>query len=196
MSLLEPMVILFLGVVIGGLVVAMYLPIFKLGSVISDRLTVNVVVVAIVTIASLVSTVVRSARSQITSAQHGVPTPRPAAVHGISALLSAPRTRREDGDTPNSREDRMRNLAKVKRKKSEGFYADRAPRRGGDHRHPRRDRDPAVRGVPPAWLSQPAAWRTFATPRPAQEAYFVDHQTYGVGLHGPAGLHEVGSDDA
>jgi type IV pilus assembly protein PilC len=34
MSLLEPMVILFLGVVIGGLVVAMYLPIFNLGSVI------------------------------------------------------------------------------------------------------------------------------------------------------------------
>jgi len=34
MSLLEPAVILFLGVVIGGLVVAMYLPIFKLGSVI------------------------------------------------------------------------------------------------------------------------------------------------------------------
>ncbi len=34
MSLLEPMVILFLGVVIGGLVVSMYLPIFKLGSVI------------------------------------------------------------------------------------------------------------------------------------------------------------------
>ncbi len=34
MSLLEPMVIMFLGVVIGGLVVAMYLPIFKLGSVI------------------------------------------------------------------------------------------------------------------------------------------------------------------
>jgi type IV pilus assembly protein PilC len=34
MSLLEPMVILFLGAVIGGLVVAMYLPIFKLGSVI------------------------------------------------------------------------------------------------------------------------------------------------------------------
>jgi len=32
-SLMEPMVILFLGVVIGGLVVAMYLPIFKLGSV-------------------------------------------------------------------------------------------------------------------------------------------------------------------
>ncbi|MFN8544313.1 MAG: type II secretion system F family protein [Candidatus Binatia bacterium] len=34
MSLLEPAVILFLGVVIGGLVVAMYLPIFQLGSVI------------------------------------------------------------------------------------------------------------------------------------------------------------------
>jgi type IV pilus assembly protein PilC len=34
MSLLEPMVIMFLGVVIGGLVVAMYLPIFRLGSVI------------------------------------------------------------------------------------------------------------------------------------------------------------------
>ncbi len=34
MSLLEPMVILFLGVVIGGLVIAMYLPIFQLGSVI------------------------------------------------------------------------------------------------------------------------------------------------------------------
>lgn len=34
MSLLEPMVIMFLGVVIGGLVIAMYLPIFRLGSVI------------------------------------------------------------------------------------------------------------------------------------------------------------------
>jgi type IV pilus assembly protein PilC len=33
-ALMEPMVILFLGVVIGGLVVSMYLPIFKLGSVI------------------------------------------------------------------------------------------------------------------------------------------------------------------
>ncbi len=33
-SLMEPLVILFLGVVIGGLVIAMYLPIFKLGSVI------------------------------------------------------------------------------------------------------------------------------------------------------------------
>src|SRR5439155_18314352 len=34
-SLLEPIIIVFLGVVIGGLVVAMYLPIFKLGSVVS-----------------------------------------------------------------------------------------------------------------------------------------------------------------
>ncbi len=34
-SLMEPLIILFLGVVIGGLVIAMYLPIFKLGSVIS-----------------------------------------------------------------------------------------------------------------------------------------------------------------
>lgn len=33
-TLMEPMVILFLGVIIGGLVVSMYLPIFKLGSVI------------------------------------------------------------------------------------------------------------------------------------------------------------------
>ena len=33
-SLLEPIIIVFLGIVIGGLVVAMYLPIFKLGSVI------------------------------------------------------------------------------------------------------------------------------------------------------------------
>jgi type IV pilus assembly protein PilC len=33
-SLLEPVIIVFLGVVIGGLVVAMYLPIFKLGSVV------------------------------------------------------------------------------------------------------------------------------------------------------------------
>jgi len=33
-SLLEPVIIVFLGVVIGGLVVAMYLPIFKLGAVV------------------------------------------------------------------------------------------------------------------------------------------------------------------
>jgi type IV pilus assembly protein PilC len=33
-SLLEPMIMVFLGVVIGGLVVAMYLPIFKLGQVV------------------------------------------------------------------------------------------------------------------------------------------------------------------
>jgi type IV pilus assembly protein PilC len=34
-TLMEPMVILFLGVIIGGLVISMYLPIFKLGAVIS-----------------------------------------------------------------------------------------------------------------------------------------------------------------
>ncbi len=34
-TLMEPMVILILGVIIGGLVISMYLPIFKLGSVIS-----------------------------------------------------------------------------------------------------------------------------------------------------------------
>jgi type IV pilus assembly protein PilC len=34
-TLMEPMVILFLGVIIGGLVISMYLPIFQLGSVIS-----------------------------------------------------------------------------------------------------------------------------------------------------------------
>lgn len=33
-SLLEPMIMVFLGVVVGGMVIAMYLPIFKLGSVI------------------------------------------------------------------------------------------------------------------------------------------------------------------
>jgi type IV pilus assembly protein PilC len=33
-SLLEPMIMAILGVVVGGLVIAMYLPIFKLGSVI------------------------------------------------------------------------------------------------------------------------------------------------------------------
>jgi type IV pilus assembly protein PilC len=33
-SLIEPIIIVFLGTVIGGLVVAMYLPIFKLGAVI------------------------------------------------------------------------------------------------------------------------------------------------------------------
>jgi type IV pilus assembly protein PilC len=33
-TLLEPLIIVFLGVVIGGLVVAMYLPIFKLGQVV------------------------------------------------------------------------------------------------------------------------------------------------------------------
>ena len=33
-SLLEPLIIVFLGIVVGGLVVAMYLPIFKLGAVV------------------------------------------------------------------------------------------------------------------------------------------------------------------
>ena len=33
-SLLEPMIMAFLGVVVGGLVVAMYLPIFQLGAVV------------------------------------------------------------------------------------------------------------------------------------------------------------------
>ena len=34
-SLLEPLIMAFLAVVIGGLVIAMYLPIFKMGSVVS-----------------------------------------------------------------------------------------------------------------------------------------------------------------
>jgi type IV pilus assembly protein PilC len=33
-TLMEPVIIVFLGVVVGGLVVAMYLPIFKMGSVV------------------------------------------------------------------------------------------------------------------------------------------------------------------
>ena len=33
-SLMEPILMVFLGVVVGGLVIAMYLPIFKLGSVV------------------------------------------------------------------------------------------------------------------------------------------------------------------
>lgn len=33
-SLMEPLIMVILGVVIGGLVVAMYLPIFKMGSVV------------------------------------------------------------------------------------------------------------------------------------------------------------------
>jgi type IV pilus assembly protein PilC len=33
-SLMEPMIIVFLGSIIGGIVVAMYLPIFKLGAVV------------------------------------------------------------------------------------------------------------------------------------------------------------------
>jgi len=35
-AMMEPIVIVFLGVVIGGLVISMYLPIFQLGSVISQ----------------------------------------------------------------------------------------------------------------------------------------------------------------
>jgi type IV pilus assembly protein PilC len=34
-SLMEPMIMVVLGVLIGGMVIAMYLPIFKLGSVVS-----------------------------------------------------------------------------------------------------------------------------------------------------------------
>jgi type IV pilus assembly protein PilC len=33
-TLMEPIIIVFLGLVVGGLVVAMYMPIFKMGSVI------------------------------------------------------------------------------------------------------------------------------------------------------------------
>ena len=33
-SLIEPMIMLILGILVGGLIVAMYLPIFKLGTVI------------------------------------------------------------------------------------------------------------------------------------------------------------------
>ena len=33
-SLMEPIIIVFLGTIIGGIVVAMYLPIFKLGQVV------------------------------------------------------------------------------------------------------------------------------------------------------------------
>ena len=33
-SLLEPIIIVFLGVIIGGIVISMYLPIFKLGQVV------------------------------------------------------------------------------------------------------------------------------------------------------------------
>ena len=36
-SLLEPLIMAILGVLVGGLVVAMYLPIFKLGAVVADR---------------------------------------------------------------------------------------------------------------------------------------------------------------
>jgi type IV pilus assembly protein PilC len=36
-SLLEPMIMVILGTVVGGLVVALYLPIFQLGSVVSGQ---------------------------------------------------------------------------------------------------------------------------------------------------------------
>lgn len=33
-SLLEPMIMVFIGTIVGGMVIAMYLPIFKLGAVV------------------------------------------------------------------------------------------------------------------------------------------------------------------
>ena len=36
-SLIEPFMLVFLGTVIGGLVVAMYLPVFKMGEVVSQH---------------------------------------------------------------------------------------------------------------------------------------------------------------
>jgi type IV pilus assembly protein PilC len=36
-SLIEPIMIVFLGVVVGGLVISMYLPIFKLAGVVSGQ---------------------------------------------------------------------------------------------------------------------------------------------------------------
>jgi type IV pilus assembly protein PilC len=36
-SLLEPLLVIFLGVIIGGVVIAMYLPIFKLISVVGNK---------------------------------------------------------------------------------------------------------------------------------------------------------------
>ena len=36
-SLLEPLLVIFLGVVVGGVVIAMYLPIFKLISVVGGN---------------------------------------------------------------------------------------------------------------------------------------------------------------
>ncbi len=38
-SLMEPLIMMFLGVVLGGLIIAMYLPIFKLGQ--GSRITRN-----------------------------------------------------------------------------------------------------------------------------------------------------------
>jgi type IV pilus assembly protein PilC len=36
-SLIEPMLIVFLGVIVGGIVIAMFLPIFKLNEVVSQN---------------------------------------------------------------------------------------------------------------------------------------------------------------
>jgi type IV pilus assembly protein PilC len=37
MSLIEPILIVFLGIVVGGMVICMFLPIFKLSEVVSKR---------------------------------------------------------------------------------------------------------------------------------------------------------------
>jgi len=63
--------------------------------------TVNVAVVAIVTFASLISAVVRSARTQISLNQHGVRTPRhnpPSVAPGL--LLTAPSAERTATQIP------------------------------------------------------------------------------------------------
>jgi len=36
-SLIEPLLIVFLGVVVGGIVVCMFLPIFQLGNIVSQK---------------------------------------------------------------------------------------------------------------------------------------------------------------
>jgi len=38
MSMLEPLLIVFLGVVIGGMVICMFLPIFNLGNIVSGQM--------------------------------------------------------------------------------------------------------------------------------------------------------------
>src|SRR6059036_3036596 len=59
----------------------------------------------------------------------------------------------------------------------QGLYADRTARGGGHHRHPGRDRDPAVLGVSVAGLQRPRGGRC-PNAATAQEAYFVDNSTY------------------